>query len=41
MSLTLNAMARLNNRKVINKLWEWHGYSVFELSRASFINASK
>ena len=30
MSLTLNAMARLNNRKVINKLWEWHGYSVFE-----------
>ena len=30
MSLTLNAMARLNNRKVINKLWEWHGYGVFE-----------
>lgn len=30
MSLTLNTMTRLNNRNEVNKLWEWHGYSVLE-----------
>ena len=30
LSLTLNTMARLNNRKEVNKLWEWHGYGILE-----------
>ena len=30
LSITLNAMTRLNNRKEINKLWEYHGYGIIE-----------